>query len=335
MKPSKIRLYVDLFFCIVFLPSIMTLIPVAKWLTRYPVFLITLVLFLYAMYFAIQAMNVPQKVMQRKWWQIVIFGAVIALIAYIIAHIPYPTEPALCKEPVGIYYRRRIQTVWFLFLVINGYSLSVSLLLELYKQSLLKKELENQKKSAEIALYQAQINPHFFFNTMNTLYGLVVSKSDKAENAFVRFIELLKYTYTLVNTELISLERELDYIKNYIELQKLRLNSHTHVFFSANVENVDLRIPPMLLITFVENAFKYGVSSTRDSEIKIEIFQKDDFLDFSCVNDIIRRNEDKEQQSMGIQNTRTRLELLYTDGYSLESKEHEGKFIVKLKLRIR
>lgn len=332
MNQSKIKLYIDLFFCCVFLPLIIALVPVEKWIVKYPSFAVTLVLFLYAAYFAIRVMNIPQKVMQRKYVHIVVFCIAITGITYFISQFPYPPdiEPIVTSHP-NLHEHLRAQTVWFMFLVVSGYSLSISLLLELFRQIIVKKELAEGKKNAELALYKAQINPHFFFNTMNTLYGLVISKSDKAENAFIRFTSLLKYTYSQTNTDRIAIKSEIDYIQNYIELQRLRLNRHTVVKYDVSIDNETLTIPPMLLISFVENAFKYGTSSKLDCEIRIGIYLSDGTLLFECENEIVRLKKDDDTH-IGIENTRSRLELMYPGRYDLSVTESDTKYRVTLQI---
>ena len=209
MNSSKITLYIDLFFCCVFLPLIIALVPVERWIVKYQSFAITLIAFLYTAYFAIRAINIPQRVMKRQYLHLIIFFVVILTITYLISQFPFPPDmkPIIGARP-NLPQHLRSQSVWFMFLVVSGYSLSISLMLELFKQSLVKKELEGEKRQAELALHKAQINPHFFFNTMNTLYGLVVSKSDKTESAFVKFTSLLKYTYSHIKTDRIAIKSE-------------------------------------------------------------------------------------------------------------------------------
>ena len=335
MNPSNIKSYIDLFFCLVFLPLIIALVPVEKWMVKYPSFAVTLILFLYAAYFSIRAMNIPQKVMNRKFFQIGVFCTVIICATYLISQFPYPPnfEPIVTTHP-NLHEHLRAQTVWFMSLVVSGYSLSISLLLELFRQTLVKKELEGQKKQAELALYKAQINPHFFFNTMNTLYGLVINKSDKAEKAFIRFTSLLKYTYSQIKTDRIAIRSELEYIQNYIELQRLRLNRHTIVNYNVSVDNETLAIPPMLMIAFVENAFKYGTSSKYDFEINISVLLRDGNLLFECSNDIMKYKTSTEDISVGIENTRARLDLIYPQKYNLEVDNADNKFKVSLNINI-
>ena len=334
MKYPDIKRYADILFYCGFLPMIIALVPVGKWITKYPDFAVTLIVFLYSLYFSIQKMNLPQKFMQKKYFQTGIFIIVILGLTWLLSRFPYPSDTIdMNNNSPGLSFRRRPQTVWFMSLLVIGFSLAVSLMLELFRQILIKKSLEEQKKNAELALYKAQINPHFFFNTLNTLYGLVVCKSDKAEDAFVRFSGLIKYTYMRVRDEKVALSEETEYIRNYIELQRLRLGRHTKVRFSASSRCGDPMIPPMILISFVENAFKYGTSSHRDSEISISISFQDNILDFHCTNDIMHIPSGENETSIGIGNTIARLERIYPDRFKLETKENNGIYIVELQIK--
>lgn len=331
MNPSRIITYFDLFFCLVFLPLIFTLIPVSRWMLVYPFFAFTVLVFLYVVYFSIRLMRIPQKVMEKKYLQVALFWILLLLLTYFLSQYPYPNGE-IPLEPDGRPTRRRIQTVWFLFLVVSGYSLSLSLIVELFRQQIMKKELMAQKKTAELALYRAQINPHFFFNTMNTLYGLVVSRSAKAENAFVLFSDIMKFTYTFIDREYIPIREELKYIRDYIALQQLRLGELTKVDLEVDIDDMEASIPPMVLIPFVENAFKYGTSSSLPGCITVRIRLEDGMLEFFCENNIMNRHENT---AVGIENTKSRLDLIYPAAYRLEAGEHDGKYSVSLKIRLK
>ncbi len=148
------------------------------------------------------------------------------------------------------------------------------MLTEAYRQRLAREEVEFERSKAELALYKAQINPHFLFNTLNTIYGLLIMRSNKTEVALERFINLTKYMYNNANLEWIPLAEEVAYIEQFIGLQKLRLNALADVRFEYGIEDNTVPVPPMLLITFVENAFKYGISSDEPCFIHIRLVSR-------------------------------------------------------------
>lgn len=332
MNFKRIRMGVDLLFCCVFLPLTIALVPVERWIEKYTSFAILLILFLYGVYFAVRFINFPQLVMKRQYLKTTISVVVLLTAAYLLGQYPFPDgiEPVVASRPT-LYKHLRAQTVWFMFLVVTGYGLSISLLLELFRQILSKKEIESAKNKAELSLYKAQINPHFIFNTLNTLYGLTISKSDQAEDAFVKFIEMMKYNYTHVNKDMIAIGNELKYIQDYISLQSIRLNHHTIVQCQCGIDDENVPIPPMLLITIVENAFKYGVSSTRDCVIDIKADLNDRHLVFQVTNQIMQQKSNNEL-SVGLNNCKARLDLLYSNRHKLDIVSDNGVFNVSLEI---
>ena len=176
--------------------------------------------------------------------------------------------------------------------------------------------------------------PHFLFNTLNTLYALVLSGSEKAESAFVKFSGILRYMYSQSGSELIPAERELNYIRQYVDLQELRLNRHTRVDLTLEAASGQTLIPSMILITFVENAFKYGTSSDTDCVVRICIRVDEGNLHLQTENAVMRRRDDGAS-GIGIANCRQRLELLYPGRYELQTGERDGVYRTLLNIRLR
>lgn len=180
----------------------------------------------------------------------------------ILALLPFAPATSWRKTPLpGWGVRQNQQAVWLHYILVAVFCFAVGMLNEAFRQRLAREEVEYERNKAELALYKAQINPHFLFNTLNTLYGLLITHSDKTEATLERFINLTKYMYNNANHEFIPLAEEVEYIGQYIDLQKLRLNGFADVSFTYRVEDETMSVPPMMLITFVENAFKYGISS--------------------------------------------------------------------------
>ena len=171
------------------------------------------------------------------------------------------------------------------------------------------------------------------FNTLNTLYGLFISKSDDTEEVFIKFANILKYMYLNAEQEKIAMQEEQNYIQEYIDLQSLRLGRHTSIDYKCEIDDDTVMIAPMILITFVENAFKYGISSTLKSVILISIEVKTNRLVFKSENGI--HNKSKHIVSgIGITNCRKRLDLLYTDKYTLICEPREQDFNVTLTIEL-
>lgn len=330
MKEKNITRIIDLLFCVIILPLVITLVPVEKWIEKYTLFAITLVAYMYVVYFAMRKVNFPQLFMNRKYGRMAVFILLFLGATYLLSLYPYP-ENSVDVSPLhpNLKEHLRKQTVWFLFLVVSGFSLSVSLIFELFRQTLAKKELESQKNKAELALYKAQIDPHFLFNTLNTLYGLVIQKSEKAESAFIQFANMVQYMYTHATDDSVALCKEISYIDHYIALQSLRLNRYTKVIWECETDDDMVQIPPMLLITFVENAFKYGTSSSKDCAIYIRMKVKEGILRFFTKNRIMKKRNKKEP-AVGIENCRARLELLYPNRFTLTAQEENSEYELSL-----
>lgn len=198
MDRKSITHYIDLIFCVIFLPLVITLIPVDRWLIKYTWFAISLIVFLYLLYFIYRRIKVPRMFMQGQYGRLTLWLAIIISCTLLISHFPFPDDMGLELTPREMMRLKHLrwQTVWLLFLVVSGFSLTIELTFELFNQIIFRKDLEAEKNQAELSLYKAQINPHFLFNSLNTLYGLIVSKSDQTEQVFVKFTSLLQYMYT-------------------------------------------------------------------------------------------------------------------------------------------
>ena len=215
------------------------------------------------------------------------------------------------------------------------YSITAAFIKELYRRLLMQNIVENQRDKAELALYKAQINPHFLFNTLNSLYSLIIGTSQKAEDAFIKFTELLKYTYMTVRSDRVTITDEINYINNYIDLQLIRLDRHTRVVRDFSTDDADAGIAPMIFLTFVENAFKYGASINTECYIFIKLRLRDGILRFETRNRILKHSDEfRLTMPTGIENCRNRLSGLYPGAYTLDIAETGGVFNVELTIRL-
>ena len=196
-----------------------------------------------------------------------------------------------------------------------------------------------KSQAAELRLLKAQLNPHFLFNTLNNLYGLAVVKSDKLPDLMLKLSDLLRYSLYDTQAQWVPLKHEVQYIQNYITLEKLRLEERTAIDFSVEGQAESQRIAPMLLIVFLENAFKhFGASGDQLPHIKINLRIDDNKLHFSCYN--TKDEEVKESpraqntSGIGLANVRKRLELLYQHRYQLGIQNEPGSFRVFLELEL-
>ena len=326
-------------FCFILLPLVIYAFPVERWWGTYPLFFCSFVGWLYVTYFLYKYFIVPRLFIKGKKRTIAVAVIVLSLAVTFLFSAYEITSPLyhIHQEQRQLYpypiwgIRQNQQAIWLHYILVVIFCFAVGMLKEVYRQKLARAEMEYERNKAELALYKAQINPHFLFNTLNTLYGLLITQSDKTEITLERFINLTKYMYNNANREFIALAEEVDYIGQYIALQQLRLNELADIRFTHEVEREEMPIPPMMLITFVENAFKYGISSDDPCFIHIQLNQRAEKLCFEVVNSTFGR-EAGHSARMGIQNCRRRLELLYPEHHRLEIAQEHGLFRVRLEL---
>lgn len=193
--------------------------------------------------------------------------------------------------------------------------------------------LKAEKAEAELALLRNQINPHFFFNTLNNLYSLVVHQSDKAPEVILKLSDMMRYTIYEGKKDKVSLKEEIEYLQGYIDLHKIRYQKDVDIRFETP-EETNLQIAPLLFIVPLENAFKHGVESLRDGayiDVSIKADNKRERIIFSISNNFEDKGLESEK-GIGLENLCKRLELLYPDRHQLDIVKKEGVFTVTLQL---
>ena len=332
--------YIDLFVSLLVIPVLAYIFPFSDWITGYPLFPILLVLQFVFSYFICRYIVVPFFFKREVLAYLVGIGVVALLILLMYGLTlnregwPFHNLSEIYNpiDPGRLYMSRQREWLVFFVMLLMGFIAGVFAELEL--QRMRQYTIEHERDKAELALYRAQLNPHFLFNTLNALYGLVVTKSDCAEDAFMRFIELEKYMVGNAQKDKVMVEDEFHFLSNYVHLQQLRLNEMTHVEFFYQNDMHQAEIAPMLLIPFVENAFKYGTSAERPCQIHFSLLlSADGILQFKSENEIFMTNG-ITGTGTGIVNCRNRLELLYPNRHVLDIKEQDGKYYVCLTIHL-
>jgi two-component system LytT family sensor kinase len=223
-----------------------------------------------------------------------------------------------------------------LFLLVFVFSTGIRVINQLFRSEAHNKEIANEKLKAELSFLKAQINPHFLFNTLNNIYALATAQSEHTAAAVMKLSSIMRYVLTEARNDLVPLEKEIQFTSHYIELQKMRLTDKTSIEFSVRGEPLGRQIAPLLLLPFVENAFKYGISTRERSPINILLEIKDNSLYFSIcnhkhLNTMLRVSDNT---GIGISNTKRRLDLFYEDRYTLEIQDKSNEFIVHLKVPV-
>jgi uncharacterized ubiquitin-like protein YukD len=211
---------------------------------------------------------------------------------------------------------------------------SVSMALQLFRQwrhtERRALQAESEKVNAELSFLKAQINPHFLFNTLNNIYSLSITQSEQTPNAILKLSEILHYITDDVRNDFVPLQSEVDCVKNYIALQQLRLTNKVDVQLNIEGGLSGKQIVPLLFMTFIENAFKYGISSHEPCKIVIEIIVGERSIEFFCRNKIMVKNATEERTGVGISNAKKRLDYLYPQKYLLNIHTEADLFSVHL-----
>lgn len=237
-------------------------------------------------------------------------------------------------------FRRVISQAFIVITLLSPFSLvkivfeitkMYSKTLQLQKQQL---ELEIQNVQIEKDFLKSQLNPHFLFNTLNNLYGLTIRKDDAAPEVILNLSDIMSYSLYESNTEKVLLERELAFMKNYVELERMRYPADKPIVFHITGEEYDskLFIAPLLTFPFIENAFKYGLKRMKDPFIHINITISNNTFFFHIKNDIDAMMEKREFGGIGLANTRKRLQLIYPGQHELTVNNDGKTFDIHLKI---
>ena len=196
-----------------------------------------------------------------------------------------------------------------------------------------RKEAANFKLQSELQHLHYQLQPHFFFNSLNNIYSLVDISPEQAKTSIHSLSKLMRYMLYETNMELVPLSKEIDFMEKYIELMKLRVSDKTEVNYSFPTKETGIQIAPLLFISLIENAFKHGVSATKESKIKINMTTNDKTVLFSIENDNFpKKPDDKSGSGIGLPNLEKRLQLLYANKYEFKTILKDDRFLVHLEI---
>ena len=200
-----------------------------------------------------------------------------------------------------------------------------------------KKEVENERLTSELRFLKAQINPHFLFNTLNNLYYLAFTQSPNTTEVIAKLSQMMRYMIYDSNHPRVPLSKEIEYMQNYISLEKLRLSNDVPISFDVHGNVDSVTIAPLIFITFLENAFKHGVSScAKDAWVKATIDISGRACVYTVENSKINETEKTvtEKSGIGLQNVKRRLDLSYPDNYELTVHDLHNRYIVELKMNL-
>ena len=219
----------------------------------------------------------------------------------------------------------------------SAFAVLIKMLIRWYDERKAAEDKIIQDHKFELELLKAQLNPHFFFNTLNNIYSLVYKKSDEAPAALMKMSDIMRYMLYESKAEKVPLEKELEYLDDYIELQKLRFTDPGFIDYSVNGDVENHEIPPMMLLSFVENAFKHGKKRVSNPGIIVHIEASGNLLNFIVSNYIIedQPRDNPGHTGIGLKNIKRRLELLYPNCHDLSITIKDGRYTVNLNIYLK
>lgn len=233
----------------------------------------------------------------------------------------------------GAAYNVNLRDYFLGTLFVSGFfvfmSTAVKFMMDWFVNEKERRVLENEKLIAELAFLRSQINPHFLFNCLNNIYSLAYQRSEKTPEAILKLSEIMRYMLYESNDLRVDLGKEIRYLENFIELQRLRFKEEFQVQLTVSGDNMDQKVVPLVLISFVENAFKHGIVTDPESPVKIDIVIETGKLVFKVKNKTSVQNKD-DTGGIGLSNVRRRLDLLYPEKYALTISHNSGSYSAEL-----
>lgn len=285
----------------------------------------------------------PRFFNKKRWGYYAFFTSLFILASFWLHDLTRELEILLGVGRPFNPYRNRPRGVFefrqFSFLYTFGLIWAVSMVYHLLGQlQASRRHAEEVKASAlqaELSFLKAQINPHFLFNTLNSIYALTLKQSSDAPKAVIKLSNLMRQLTNDTSVECVPLDEELNFIRDYIELQQLRLSDKTTVNCNMKYSEQNLCIAPRLLVPFIDNAFKYGVSNCTKSSIDIDLHLEGSTLLFTVKNAIHANNAERQASSgIGLENVKRRLELLYEGRHTLKQQQTDTEYQLTLTLTL-
>ena len=290
----------------------------------------------YLLIFIIHNSLIAPRLLLRKHryvWYLVVnlltITAVFSLVAIYEKYAPYDTEPYILNGKASF---TDLAIYWNILLgfFMTGLNMGIKLLYRSLRDEQQMEELKRQNLQAEMDYLRYQINPHFFMNTLNNIHALIDIDTEYAKSAVIELSKMMRYVLYESGSETISLKKDIQFIENYIELMRIRYDSSIDICldYPATIPN-KVAIPPLLLIVFVENAFKHGVSYNHASFIHIRIGYRDDAV--TAISNSRHEKSRPGTTGIGLENVKKRLALIYQDNYTLSIDDSDpAVYTVKL-----
>ena len=285
---------------------------------------------------------IPRYIFVQKTGKFLLVNTALIILTMIAVHalmqllpppeMEMPPRPAPDVTEVTFFLLRNAM----MYALVAGLSVAIRITARWYEQESTRKELERVRVEAELKNLKSQLNPHFLFNTLNNIYTLILLSPDRAQCAVHDLSKLLRYVLYESNLPAVPIEKEMDFVRNYVELMRIRLPESTDLKIAIDVQEAGLPIAPLLFISLIENAFKHGASYSGASYIWIHLQESGGSVRCDIENSYFPKDSaDRSGSGIGLTNLRKRLELIYPGKYTFSAQREGASYHVKLNLQIK
>lgn len=304
---------------------------------RFVIVPLSFMLVFYVNYFLL----VKQFLFSKHGWKFFLSNVLLIVATIVLVHLlmhmlpppefHHPRQEKELKEIIGFFFGNAV-----LYGLVAGLSVAIKMTSGWYQVESARRELEKSRAEAELQNLKSQLNPHFLFNTLNNIYSLISFSPERAQEAVHDLSRLLRYVLYESSQQLVLLEKELDFIRNYVELMRIRLPENVELKTEISAVSPDAEIAPLLFISLIENAFKHGVSNNKSSYIHLDIHQTGDLVVCYLRNSYFPKDaeQDKSGSGIGISNLRKRLALLYPNRHIFSSGIEGDSYYSMLELQL-
>ena len=284
----------------------------------------------------------PKYVTKEKYWKAI--GATLILIFIVAFMSPMILRFVInpIRESLSIHLRSQHGIFFSLMaglrgsMTVAGFAVAIKLIKLWYQKKTDNERLEKENLRAELEILKGQLHPHFMFNTLNSIYSLALKKSDHTAEAIIKLSNLMRFILAECNSSTIELEKEIEVLSNYIELEKARFGKRLEISINVSGDVQQTEVPPLLLVPFLENSFKHGANEMTDlAWISLDLHVDLPLLTFKLVNGKPAENpKAKDSFLVGLVNVQRRLQLLYPNGHELRITEDPDTFVVVLVIQL-
>ncbi len=282
---------------------------------------------------------IPKMILRKRYWTYLLSITAMLAIVYLLRtglnYLLVTKDIWPEAESVGNFMQlNHIIAVVLGELYVIGFVSAIKLVIDWSVEKQRNEDLAKLQLSTELKYLRTQIQPHFFFNTLNNLYALTLKKSDHAPQLVIKISDMMQYVLYEVNSTKAYLLEEINYINNFIDISRLRFNEQINFETEISGDIEDVQVPPLLFLTFIENCFKHGLKDSEVVDVKMSFEVVNNYLEFRLSNTFNAQSRVKNEKGIGIANSQRRLSLLFANNYVLETRVRESTYHLFLKIPI-